>query len=455
MAVSKRGGKDLTFGNPYKLIVNFALPIILGNLFQQFYNLVDTMIVGRFLGVDALAGVGATGSLNFLVLGFCCGIGAGFVIPVANRFGAGDYGELKKYFGNSILLSAAIAAVLTTGVALTTRQILVLLNTPDNVIDYSYEYILIIFLGIPITLAYNLLAGAVRSIGDSKTPLYVLLIASVINLGLDYTFIVPIKLGVRGAALATVASQVLSIVMLVVVIRQRFEVLHISRSDLIPDGRHIKQLLLMGFPMGLQYSITAIGSVILTASVNILGAVAIASMTAATKVSIFFSCPLDSLGSAMATYAGQNLGAGKIDRINKGFKAGALLGTGYSVFALAVLYFFGASAVGLFVTNPSSELVSQAREYLLVNAAFYITLMFVNLVRFMIQGLGHAPLAILAGLMEMVARAIAGLVLVPLLGFTGACLASPLAWVLADAFLLPAYFGIMKKIKMKFTASAV
>ena len=173
-------------------------------------------------------------------------------------------------------------------------------------------------------------------------------------------------------------------------------------------------------------------------------------MTAASKVSVFFCCPLDSLGSAMATYAGQNLGAGKIDRIDKGLKAGSLLGIGYSIFALAVLYFFGASAVALFVTNPSQELVSQAREFLLINAAFYIALVFVNLVRFMIQGLGHAPLAILAGLMEMVARTIAGLVLVPLFGFTGACFASPLAWILADAFLFPAYFGIMKKIKSRF-----
>lgn len=450
MAISKSGGKDLTSGNPYKLILNFALPIVLGNLFQQFYNLVDTMIVGRFLGVDALAGVGATGSLNFLVIGFCCGIGAGFVIPLANRFGAGDYEDLKKYFGNSMLLSAAIAVVITVFVTLFTGQILVVLNTPDNVIGYSYDYILIIFLGIPITLAYNLLAGAVRSIGDSKTPLYILLIASGINLVLDYTFIVPIKLGVRGAAIATVISQIFSIVMLVIVIRRKFSVLHIRESDLIPDGHHVKQLLLMGLPMGLQYSITAIGSVVLTASVNTIGAVAIASMTAASKVSVFFCCPLDSLGSAMATYAGQNLGAGKIDRIDKGLKAGSLLGIGYSIFALAVLYFFGASAVALFVTNPSQELVSQAREFLLINAAFYIALVFVNLVRFMIQGLGHAPLAILAGLMEMVARTIAGLVLVPLFGFTGACFASPLAWILADAFLFPAYFGIMKKIKSRF-----
>lgn len=444
-------GKDLTVGEPLILILMFSLPIILGNLFQQFYNLVDIMIVGRLLGVDALAGVGATGSINFLIIGFCCGVGAGFVIPIANRYGAKDYDDLRRYFGNSVTLSVVIAVVLTTVVALLTRQILIGLNTPDNIIDYSYKYILVIFLGIPATLAYNLLAGAVRSIGDSKTPLYLLIISCVINIFLDYLFIGPMKFGVSGAALATVLSQVMSVIMLLIVIKKRYSLLIFSISDLRLDRKHLINLLNMGLPMGLQYSITAIGSVILTASINALGSLAVAASTAANKISIFFSCPLDSMGSALATYGSQNLGAGKIDRIGNGLKKAALISCAYSILAFVVLFFFSSQMIGMFVTNPSPELTSMARQFLLTVAAFYIPLVFVNLLRFLIQGLGYAKLAIAAGIMEMIARTIAGFVLVPLFGFTGASFASPLAWFFADAFLFPAYFIIMKRLKTTYS----
>lgn len=444
-------GKDLTVGEPLILILMFSLPIILGNLFQQFYNLVDIMIVGRLLGVDALAGVGATGSINFLIIGFCCGVGAGFVIPIANRYGAKDYDDLRRYFGNSVTLSVVIAVVLTTVVALLTRQILIGLNTPDNIIDYSYKYILVIFLGIPATLAYNLLAGAVRSIGDSKTPLYLLIISCVINIFLDYLFIGPMKFGVSGAALATVLSQVMSVIMLLIVIKKRYSLLIFSISDLRLDRKHLINLLNMGLPMGLQYSITAIGSVILTASINALGSLAVAASTAANKISIFFSCPLDSMGSALATYGSQNLGAGKIGRIGNGLKKAALISCTYSILAFVVLFFFSSQMIGMFVTNPSPELTSMARQFLLTVAAFYIPLVFVNLLRFLIQGLGYAKLAIAAGIMEMIARTIAGFVLVPLFGFTGASFASPLAWFFADAFLFPAYFIIMKRLKTTYS----
>ena len=449
--MSKNQGKDLTVGEPLILILKFSLPIILGNLFQQFYNLVDIMIVGRLLGVDALAGVGATGSINFLIIGFCCGVGAGFVIPLANRYGAKDYDDLRKYFGNAVTLSSIIAVVLTTIVALLTMQILLLLNTPSNIIQYSYSYILIIFLGIPATLAYNLVAGAVRSIGDSKTPLYLLIISCVINIFLDYLFIAPLHLGVSGAALATVLSQVMSVIMLLIVIKKRYSLLIFSRKDLILDRKHLINLLNMGLPMGLQYSITAIGSVILSASINGLGSLAVAASTAANKISIFFSCPLDSMGSALATYGSQNLGAGKIDRIGDGLKKASFISCIYSVLAYVILFFASASMIHMFVTEPSPELVTLARQFLLTVAAFYIPLVFVNLLRFLIQGLGYAKLAVAAGIMEMIARAIAGFILVPIWGFTGASFASPLAWFFADAFLFPAYFIIMKRLKATFS----
>lgn len=449
----KNTGRDLTVGNPFRLILAFAVPIILGNLFQQFYNLVDTVIVGRFLGMEALAGVGATGSLNFLVIGFCNGVGSGFVIPVANRYGAKDYKDLRKFLGNAVFLSGILAVVLTTIVSLSTRPILTLLNTPADIIDYSYSYILVIFLGIPATLAYNLLAGAVRSIGDSKTPLYLLLISCAINLGLDYLFIVPLHLGVTGAALATVLSQVVCVIFLIIVILKKYQLLIFRWVDLKPSRKNILFLLNMGIPMGLQYSITAIGSVIMTASVNTLGSIAVASVTAAGKITILFACPLDALGSALATYGSQNLGAGKPERIGRGLRDSAVIGCVYSVVSFAVLLLIGKDLIRLFVTDPSADLIRQANQYLLVTGAFFVTLVFVNLIRFLIQGLGFATLAILSGLMEMIARAITGLVLVPLLGFTGATISSPLAWILADAFLFPAYFIIMKKLLTRYGTS--
>ncbi len=440
-------GKDLTVGKPFGLILEFALPIVLGNLFQQVYNLVDTLLVGRFLGVEALAGVGATGAINFLIVGFCCGLGSGFVIPIANRFGAKDYEDLRLYFGNSLSLSLVFAVVITTVVSLLTRNILVIMNTPSDIIEYSYNYILVIFLGIPVTLAYNVLAGAVRSIGDSKTPLYVLLIASGVNIVLDYVLIVPVKLGVTGAAIATISSQLMAVVMLIVIIRRKFDLLHLSRKHYHMEKSHIKRLLSMGIPMGLQYSITAIGGVILTSSINTLGAIAVASQTAANKISMLACTPLDSLGTTMATYAGQNLGAGKYDRINEGLRAGLIMGSIFSIAVLVFLLFFSDNLVGLFVTNPSEELISMSTQFLVTIAFFYIPLTGVNVFRFMLQGLNHATLAITAGFMEMIARMLAGIVLVPIYGFTGACFASPLAWIFADAFLIPAYIYVMKKIK--------
>ncbi len=441
--------KDLTIGSPLKLIVSFALPLILGNLLQQLYNFVDTMIVGHFLGVEALAGVGATGSINFLILGFCLGVSGGFAIPVAQMFGAKDERRLRKFFANSIYLSLGISIVLAVLVSIFCRNILEIMKTPSDVIDYSYVYILTIFIGIPITFFYNLLAGVIRSVGDSKTPLIFLMISTLINVVLDYVFISPFGWGIFGAAFATVLSQLISGVLCLRVIIKRFPILHISKDEWAPDGGLMKILCGMGLPMGFQYSITAIGSVILQTSVNTLGSLAVAAMTAANKVNMIFISIIDSLGASMATYGGQNLGAGKIDRIKKGTLTASVLGIGYSVVAFCVMLIVGKPLASLFIDSPHPQMLEMASLQILTNSAAFIFLVFVNVLRFLIQGVGFSTFAILAGVLEMIARAIGGLWLVPKFGYIGACFSSPLAWVMADAFLIPAYIYVVKKLEKR------
>lgn len=442
--------KDMTTGSSMKLILGFAVPLLMGMLFQQVYSLVDTIIVGRFLGVNALAAVGATGSINFLIIGFCLGLCNGFALPVAQRFGAKDYDGLRKYVGNSAVLSVIIGGTITVFTVVFCRNILQIMGTPADIIDLSYNYIVVIFAGIPATLLYNILSSHLRSLGDSVTPVAFLILSACLNIGLDLLFIVTFHWGVFGASFATVLSQLVSGVLCLVFIIIRFDILHLKRDDWRLDPAYVRNLLVMGLPMGFQYSITAIGSVILQAAVNSLGSIAVASMTAASKISMFVVCPFDALGSTMATYGGQNVGAGKLERLGKGLRSAVILGAIYSAVIFVVVYFFGENMIQIFLSpteeNAATVLV-WAKEFLVINAAFYFPLALVNIVRFLIQGMGFSGFAVFAGVFEMVARTIVGLFLVPVFGFVAACFASPLAWIFADAFLIPAFFFCRKRLR--------
>ena len=442
--------KDMTTGSSMKLILGFAVPLLMGMLFQQVYSLVDTIIVGRFLGVNALAAVGATGSINFLIIGFCLGLCNGFALPVAQRFGAKDYDGLRKYVGNSAVLSVIVGGTITVFTVVFCRNILQIMDTPADIIDLSYNYIVVIFAGIPATLLYNILSSHLRSLGDSVTPVAFLILSACLNIGLDLLFIVTFHWGVFGASFATVLSQLVSGVLCLVFIIIRFDILHLKRDDWRLDPAYVRNLLVMGLPMGFQYSITAIGSVILQAAVNSLGSIAVASMTAASKISMFVVCPFDALGSTMATYGGQNVGAGKLERLAKGLRSAVILGAIYSAVIFVVVYFFGENMIQIFLSpteeNAATVLV-WAKEFLVINAAFYFPLALVNIVRFLIQGMGFSGFAVFAGVFEMVARTIVGLFLVPVFGFIAACFASPLAWIFADAFLIPAFFFCRKRLR--------
>ena len=436
--------KDMTKGSPMRLILGFAVPLLFGLLFQQFYSMVDTIIVGHYLGVDALAAVGATGSVNFLIIGFCMGVCNGFAIPIAQEYGAKHEDNLRKYVANCVWLSLIFAVIITVVVVTLCRPILQVMRTPGNIIDGSYSYIVIIFLGIPITYLYNMTAAILRSLGDSRTPVVFLVMAAILNIFLDLLCIIGFRMGVAGAAVATVVSQAVAGVCCLIYMYKKFTILKLSREEWRWNRDCVGKLCNMGIPMGLQYSITAIGSVILQSAVNGIGSDAVAAVTAGSKLSMLMMCPFDAMGSTMATYGGQNVGAGNLERVDKGLKSCTLLGLIYSVIAIGVVYLAGRNLLLLFLDAGESAILNNAFAFISTNVLFYFPLALVNIVRFLIQGMGFSKLAVFAGAFEMLARGLAGFVLVPFFGFNAVRFANPLAWIFADIFLIPAFFYVRK-----------
>lgn len=442
--------KDLTEGSPFKLIVKFAVPLLLGLLFQQFYSVVDTMIVGQTLGADALAAVGATGSINFLVIGFCVGVCSGFAIPVAQQFGAKNEVNVRKYVANSGWLCLIFSIIITIVTCIFCTQILTVMKTPKDIFEGAYIYIFIIFAGIPTTFLYNMLSGIIRSLGDSKTPVVFLAVSSILNIILDFVLILFFKMGVAGAAVATVISQTISGIACLIYMIKKFDMLKMKDDEWKLDKHFAGVLCTMGIPMGLQYSITAIGSVILQSAVNTLGTVYVSSVAAGSKLGGFFCCPFDALGSTMATFGGQNVGAGKPKRVHEGIKAAVLLGLIYSIISMIIYYFCADYLALLFVKSSETEIIYNVRLYLIWNGLFYFPLALVNIVRFMIQGMGYSQLAIFAGVFEMLARTIVAFCFVPKLGYMAVCYSNPAAWIAADIFLIPAYYYCFGKLKKMF-----
>ncbi len=440
---------DMTEGPVIGHIISFALPMLLGYLFQQFYSMVDTIIVGKYIGVLALAGVGSTGAINFMVIGFCLGICAGFCIPVSQCFGAKNMHRMRRFIANSIWLSAAFAVVLTITVCAFTKDILKLMNTQDDIYEYAYLYIFIVFAGIPATILYNLSSSIIRSLGDSRTPVYFLLLSSGLNIVLDLVSILILGMGVEGPAIATVVSQLVSGLLCAVFLYKRFEIVRCSRDELKLDLMYIRQLLVMGLPMGLQYSITAIGSVILQTAVNGLGYTAVAAVTAGSKIRMFFCTPYDALGGTMATYCGQNVGAVKLDRVRDGVLKATWIGFAYSVIGIVLMIVFGDLLCSFFVDADESAIISMTKYFLIVNAAFGFALTIVNVFRFAMQGMGFSGFAILAGIMEMIGRSVVAFALVPVFGYAAVCYASPVAWIFADFFLIPALFACISRLRAR------
>ncbi len=447
--------KNLTEGKPLKLIFHFTVPILLGMLFQQIYSMADAAIVGKYLGKEALAAVGSTSSVNFLLLGFVTGVCSGFAVPIAHRFGAKDEEGLRKTVANSALLSVIISILLALLTTLLCRWILETMQTPENIIDGAYKYIVIILAGIPATFLYNMTAGIIRSIGDSKTPVYFLLMSAMLNILLDVYFIVCLGMHVEGAAIATVISQLVSGLACLVYMIKKYEILHIRQEEWKIDSQIVRNLCSIGIPMGLQYSVTAIGNVILQSALNKLGSDPVAAFTAGSKLFFLLICPFEAIGTAMATYAGQNIGARKIERIAPGVKSAFGIGMVFAVLSFVLIWFWGPSLLLLFLSAEDSLLIADAQKYILYNVLAFMLLNAVCVFRFTIQGMGYGSFAIWAGVFEMAARILGAWVLVPWIGYTGVCLGTPLAWLFATAFLLPAYLYCRRKIDREISADNI
>lgn len=441
--------KEMTEGSPLRLIFNFSLPLILGSLLQQTYSLIDAAIVGKYLGINDLAAVGASTSVVFLIIGFCTGCCCGFGIPVAQAFGARSYSDLRRYVANSLWVSLIISVVLAVVTSLLCEKILSVMQTPHDIFHNAYLYLLVIFIGIPFTFLYNLLSSLIRALGDSKTPFYFLLLSSVLNIVLDLFCILVLHWGVAGAAIATVFSQAVSALLCLYYMFKKFDILKMEKGETALDKHYIKGLLDMGVPMGLQFSITAIGSIMLQSANNALGTSCVAAFTAGMRIKMFFMCPLESMGIAMATYCGQNYGAGKTERINMGLRASFFMVCLYCIFCFIVLHLFARHIIYLFVDFHEYEIIEKANQFIVTSCTYFIPLGLLCLLRYSIQGLGYSKLAMMSGVFEMVDRTAVSLFLVPILGYTGVCYGDPSAWFAADLFLIPAYLYVHKRLSRK------
>lgn len=431
----KSGTTDLTVGKPLFQILRFALPLVLGTLFQQLYSFADTVIVGRCLGTDALGAVGTTYSLNFLILGFVQGACVGFGIPVAETFGAKDKGGLRKYLFNGALLCVVLSVVFTLFTTLMAGPLLQLIHTPEELYADAVLYIRIIFLGIPATVLYNYASSVLRAMGDSQHPFYFLLAASVLNIGLDYLLIVSMGMGVDGAAIATVLSQLLSgglcAFWFFTRTAKQEELTFRGQSSLLSAG-HCKRLAYIGFPMGFEYSVSAIGSVIMQDAINLLGSTAVAAQTAGEKIRQMFTLPMESVGMAMATYVGQNHGAHRTDRIKQGIKDGCTIQLTYCVAAWVVIFFVKPYAVGLVLGDADPAVTAGAIQYLAIMSMLFCFHGLLMIFRNTLQGLGYSVQAIISGVGELIGRSLGGLLAVKTgLGYVGICLSNPFAWGLA------------------------
>lgn len=441
--------KDMTVGSPAKIIWNFTLPLVAGNIFQQFYSMVDTVIVGKFVGTKALAAVGATGTINFLIIGFLMGMTAGFTVLTSQRYGAGDMDGMRKTVGSAAILSLVVSVLMTILSMTQMKRLLIFMNTPEDIFADTYRYIMIICAGILAQILYNLLAGVLRALGNSKTPLFFLLFSAVLNIFLDLLLIIVFHLGAPGAAYATVISQGVSGVLCLLYIVKKVPLLRMKREDFRLDAKVVKMQLSIGFPMALQYSITAIGSMMVQSSLNILGSVHVAAYTAACKIEQVITQMYVALGTTMATYAAQNTGARKVRRIRQGFTASTIMGFVYAIVTGVLLYFVGYWVTGLFVSENLESVVVLVDEYLKCTAFFYIPLAVVNIYRNGIQGMGYGFLPMTGGIAELVGRGVAAALAARSRSYRGICMASPFAWMLAGTLFLIMYACIMRSCQKK------
>lgn len=436
--------QDMTKGSPAKVILNFTIPIFIGNIFQQLYNMADAVIVGKFVGPNALAAVGSCGTLMFLIIGFLQGLTAGFTVVTAQHFGAGNKRAMRQSVATAAILSAVISVCMTVVSMAMMKQILHWMNTPPEIYKEAYGYIMVICGGIAAQVLYNLLSSILRALGNSKVPLYFLILAAGLNIVLDLVFIIAFGMGAAGAAYATVISQGISGILCLVYIGKKVPDLHLHKEEWKLHKDLAYWQIKIGFPMALQYSITAIGTIMVQAALNTLGALSVASFAAASKIEQVVTQAYVALGTTMATFCAQNTGAGRYDRLKKGFFWATVIGSIYALVTGAAILAGGKYLVVLFVSEQVETIMELAKIYLWCVGVTFIPLAVVNIYRNGIQGMGYALLPMMAGVAELVGRGSVALVSARMGSYLGACLASPVAWILAGGLLLVMYFGIMR-----------
>ena len=439
-----KGSVDLTTGSPWKNIIFFCIPILISNIFQQLYSMVDTIIVGQTISLSTLAAVGCTGSISFLVIGFITGITGGFGVMMAQYFGAKNEENFKRSVGTCYLLSIIVSVIVTAIAVPTAMPLLRLMRTGDDIIGRAYSYIVTIYAGITATVIYNMSAAMLRAIGDSRSPLIFLIMASVLNIGLDFLFILCFHMDVMGAGLATVLSQLIAGGACIVYGLKRYEILRINRGHLRWNGSFAWKHTAVGLPMALQFSITAIGIMVVQAVLNDLGTMTVAAYTAASKIDNFAQQPFIALGAAIATYCAQNYGAHKFERIRKGMNVGLTCVFIVSAVGFLLVFALKIPLLKLF-SDDYRSIEDLAVLYLYINSGCYLFLGLIHLYRNGIQGMGFSAVTMLSGVTELVMRVIAALVFARFFGYVGVSVASPTAWLGADIILIAIYVRLYRK----------
>lgn len=440
---------DMTTGSPIKQILLFMIPMCLSNIFQQFYNIADSVIAGQFIGVNALAAIGAASSLMFMVTGWISGLSSGFSILVAQWFGAGKYDRMRHYVAVSACLNVGITIVMTMGLLAANEPILHLMNTPAELMPEVRGYMTVIYGGLLVTAAYNFLSSVLRALGDSRTPLYFLIISALINVVLDIVFIVKFGLGVVGCGYATVIAQGISVILCFVYIMKKYSILHLKRADFYFSGESLKKLLSLGIPMGLQFSITAVGTIIVQGAVNVYGPLYMAGFAAGAKVQSLAITIFIAMGATLATFVGQNWGAGRFDRVKLGVRYTQIMTLVWSVFMMLLMYLAGEYMACLFVKPSETGVVAAAVQYFRAVAWCYPFLGSIFVYRNALQGMGYGLVPMLGGVFELAARTLVVVLIAGKATFTGVCLSDPAAWLAALIPLVPYYLYVAKKVGKK------
>lgn len=443
----RNNGKMLS-GTPWRQILIFSIPILFSGLLQQCYSVVDTIIVGRFLKLEVLTGMGATWALNYIIIAFCQGTGMGIGIPIAQQFGAGNDKKLRCYFYNGLYIAAILAVVMTCFSVGFCRQFLVWMHTSETVIEYAYQYIVVIFAGIPFTILFNTCFGVLMAFGNSKFPSTVMGLSTIFNVILDFLFIIIFRMGVMGASLATVIAEALAGILCFIWLLKKYPILKVQEDEKKPNAEYMKTIVFMSFPMGLQYSVTAIGAVVLQISINKLGDIAVAGYSVGSKVKSFFLCPLNSLGSALATYVGQNYGKGDMDRVRRGVKDTIWLGIIYSCIVIVFAMLAGNQIAGLFIDSSEDsapQVIAATTQFIRYIGVFMLLLSILFSARYAVQGMGHGDKSLFSGMAEMAARVLMSILFVPVFGFTAVCISEGVTFLAGILVIVPIAIYYLKR----------